>query len=206
MPLDSSLRDKYLQAYAAAVNDERLSFEEWLIAELERVSSRTRFDGERLHDLLTKSLDWVPADAKIRPKIIQALARPVPPANTADVLPHLRPEDCPSYFDGCRCREVLEHWGELGIGPWIDLTERVPHYSDRGGDTPVLLWMDPSRLAGDCPAHCHVVSNPAYAAKNALKAGYTHWAPLPPGPSRGAATTRPANFRPISPENLPARR
>lgn len=66
--------------------------------------------------------------------------------------------------------------------PWIPLTERLPSWTPGGGDTPVLLWLGPDVLADDCPAHRHVVSNPEYAAKTALKAGYTHWMPLHEGP------------------------
>jgi hypothetical protein len=70
-----------------------------------------------------------------------------------------------------------------------DLNDQTDFWRDLATDPPqgnhaVLLYDPKVANSPDCPAHPVVVSNPEYARKNGVKAGYTLWTPIPPYPEK----------------------
>jgi hypothetical protein len=76
----AELRSKYEFAYGAALNDERLSFEDWLMKKLDAADQALQqaavLDVENLRRLLPLTFCWVPPSAEIHLPMARALAYP----------------------------------------------------------------------------------------------------------------------------------
>ncbi len=62
------------------------------------------------------------------------------------------------------------------MNEWVLLSKKLPK-----GKQPVLLF-NRKLINDEFVGHPVCVSNTAYARKNAIKYGYTHWCKIPPYP------------------------